>query len=93
MAIKYGSAKGGKIFPHAHWCASAYEAATQADLLLILTEWTLFQNLDLKRIESLMKTPVVLDCRSLYDAKDFEETSILYQGFGQLQTQSVKSVA
>src|SRR6058998_347951 len=46
---------------------NAYEAASDADALLILTEWEEFAALDLKRLRDQMKYPIVIDGRNLYD--------------------------
>src|ERR1700689_5237664 len=46
---------------------SAYEAAHNADALLILTEWEEFANLDLPRLNQELKYPIVIDGRNLYD--------------------------
>ena len=49
------------------FAADAYEAAAGADALLILTEWEEFASLDLDRLRTLVKYPIVLDGRNLYD--------------------------
>ena len=49
------------------FASDAYEAATGADALLILTEWEEFATLDLERLRDLVKYPIVLDGRNLYD--------------------------
>src|SRR5438045_7925754 len=46
---------------------SAYDAARDADALLILTEWEEFAALDLKRLRAELKYPIVIDGRNLYD--------------------------
>src|SRR5450755_4571679 len=46
---------------------NAYDAAKGADALLILTEWEEFAALDLKRLHSELKYPIVIDGRNLYD--------------------------
>jgi UDPglucose 6-dehydrogenase len=46
---------------------SAYQAAREADALLILTEWEEFAALDLERLHSELKYPIVIDGRNLYD--------------------------
>src|SRR6201988_2833124 len=47
--------------------SNAYEAATGADALLILTEWEEVANLDLTRVRLELKYPIVIDGRNLYD--------------------------
>src|SRR5262249_57863050 len=46
------------------YCDSAYEAATGADALLLVTEWNEFKFLNLERVRALMRRPVVFDGRN-----------------------------
>ena len=47
----------------------AYDAASGCDALLILTEWKEFADLNLPKIHSLLKYPIVIDGRNLYHPK------------------------
>ena len=63
------------------WCQGAYEAMEGADALVLLTEWNEFRALDLGRVKSLMKRPLMIDLRNVYDpeamaAAGFEYTSV-----------------
>jgi UDPglucose 6-dehydrogenase len=49
------------------YAADAYEAAKDADALLILTDWTEFGELDLRRLNQLLRYPILVDGRNLYD--------------------------
>jgi UDPglucose 6-dehydrogenase len=49
------------------YSSGPYEATTGADALLILTEWEEFAALDLVRLRKLLKYPIVIDGRNLYD--------------------------
>jgi UDPglucose 6-dehydrogenase len=60
----------------------AYEAAKSADALLILTEWDEFSSLDLSRLHSLLKYPIVIDGRNLYDPKLMAEQGFTYYSIG-----------
>ncbi len=60
----------------------AYEAATGADALLILTEWEEFACLDLDRLRKLLKYPIVLDGRNLYDPATMVEHGFSYYSVG-----------
>jgi UDPglucose 6-dehydrogenase len=59
-----------------------YEAATGADALLILTEWEEFACLDLGRLRKLLKYPIVLDGRNLYDPAAMAEHGFSYYSVG-----------
>ena len=60
----------------------AYEAASGADALLILTEWEEFANLDLDRVFKQLKYPIVIDGRNLYDPDRMVAQGFEYHGIG-----------
>ena len=61
---------------------NAYEAASDADALLILTEWEEFAALDLKRLRDQMKYPIVIDGRNLYDPETMATAGFAYYSVG-----------
>jgi len=61
---------------------SAYEAAHDADALLILTEWEEFANLDLNRLRRELKYPIVIDGRNLYDPEVMAAEGFSYYSVG-----------
>jgi UDPglucose 6-dehydrogenase len=61
---------------------SAYEAAHGADALLILTEWEEFATLDLNRLRSELKYPIVIDGRNLYDPESMAAQGFTYYSVG-----------
>lgn len=64
------------------WCESAYETMGGADVLVIITEWNEFRALDLDRVKSLMKSPVMVDLRNVYDPSDMIESGFDYHSIG-----------
>jgi len=64
------------------FASDAYEAAKGADALLILTEWEEFASLDLERLRRLVKYPIVLDGRNLYDPAVMVEHGFSYYSVG-----------
>ena len=56
------------------------EAVEDADALLVVTEWKCFQNPDWARLASLMRQPLVLDGRNLYEPGLMDELGIEYHG-------------
>jgi UDPglucose 6-dehydrogenase len=60
----------------------AYEAARDADALLILTEWEEFGALDLKRLKAELKYPIVIDGRNLYDPELMAASGFTYYSVG-----------
>jgi UDPglucose 6-dehydrogenase len=59
-----------------------YEAAEGADALLILTEWDRFRALDLDRIKLLLKAPLVVDLRNIYNPPDMIRRGFTYASVG-----------
>src|SRR5215472_14984100 len=56
----------------------AYQAAVGADALLILTDWEEFGSLDLARVKSLLRYPIVIDGRNLYSGEVMQKHGLLY---------------
>ena len=71
-----------KIFPDLIYCPDEYETACDSDALVILTEWNQFRNLDLLKIKKLLKTPILLDLRNLYDPVTLKSLGFTYEGIG-----------
>lgn len=61
---------------------SAYDAAHDADALLVLTEWEEFGALDLKRLRSELRYPIVIDGRNLYDPDVMAANGFTYYSVG-----------
>jgi len=61
---------------------SPYEAARNADALLILTEWEEFANLDLNRLRQELRYPIVIDGRNLYDPEMMAGEGFTYYSVG-----------
>jgi len=68
------------------YAAGPYEAATAADALLILTEWEEFAALDLARLRKLLKYPIVIDGRNLYDPATMSAQGFSYYSVGRPAT-------
>lgn len=64
------------------YATSPYEAATGADALLILTEWEEFGALDLPRVKKLLKYPILIDGRNLYDPAAMTAQGLSYYSVG-----------
>jgi UDPglucose 6-dehydrogenase len=59
-----------------------YVVADQADALVIVTEWNEFRALDLSRLASILRQPVLVDLRNIYPAEDVERANLRYTGIG-----------
>ena len=64
------------------YAPSPYEAARGSDALLILTEWDEFAALDLPRLHGLLKYPIVIDGRNLYDPEVMAGEGFTYYSVG-----------
>ena len=63
------------------FCNDEYEVAENSNLLVIVTEWNQFKNLDLLKIRKLMKIPVILDLRNIY-SKEIIKDGFKYYSIG-----------
>ncbi len=64
------------------WCADAYDTMKGADGLAILTEWNEFRALDIDKVKSLLKTPVLVDLRNIYKPAEMRAAGFLYSSIG-----------
>lgn len=71
-----------KIFKKVEYGKDPYDVAKGSDALLIITEWNQFRNLDLKRLQKMMKTPVFLDFRNIYEPAKMREMGFKYFSVG-----------
>ena len=68
-----GKSEGVALLPGVIWCDDAYQAAENADVVVILTEWNEFRALDLKRIAASMRHARMADLRNIYDVSALSE--------------------
>ncbi len=74
------------------YACDAYDAAAGSDALLILTEWEEFGALDLDRLRQILKYPIVLDGRNLYDPAIMLKHGLSYYSVGRPATDAVHEV-
>jgi UDPglucose 6-dehydrogenase len=67
---------------HLCYAQDAYAAATDADALLVLTDWREFAALDLDRLYNAMRYPIVVDGRNLFDPKTMQQHGFTYFSIG-----------
>lgn len=65
-----------------HFVNDAYAAAKDADLLIVVTEWNEFKQLDLVKIKTLLKTPYLIDGRNIYEPEKAKALGFTYVGVG-----------
>jgi UDPglucose 6-dehydrogenase len=71
-----------RALPDAEFALDAYDAVAGADAAVIVTDWNEFKQLDLSRVRGLMKRPVLVDGRNIYEPAAAREAGILYFPIG-----------
>ena len=59
-----------------------YETIRDCDALIVATEWNEFRNLDMRAVKILLKNPIIIDGRNIYDPKEMKELGFIYMGIG-----------
>ncbi len=77
-----GRHEAEKLLTGVDFKSGPYEAIDGADAVAILTEWDQFRALDLDRVKSLLKAPVVVDLRNIYRPDDMAARGFTYVGIG-----------
>ncbi len=63
-------------------CENPYDLAQGCDAVVVVTDWNEFKQLDMARLRDLMKQPVVVDGRNIYDPAHMAALGFRYRGFG-----------
>ncbi len=71
-----------KILNGVTFAKDAYQLAKDCDCLVVMTEWNEFKELDLSRLKSVMRQPVVVDGRNLYDPDTMKRLGFRYAAMG-----------
>jgi len=77
-----GAKNGALLAPNADFCRDAYEAASEADAIVILTEWNEFKDLDFKKLMSIMAGRDLFDFRNILNGKSIGEIGFHYHKVG-----------
>ncbi len=70
------------LLPELEYGTDAYDTASGCDALVLVTEWNQFRRLDLQRIKNLLKNPVFIDLRNVYDPEQMKRFGFDYCGVG-----------
>lgn len=71
-----------KYFPNITYADTSYAALDGVDGVIVLTEWEEFRSLDLIKVCALMKTPVLVDTRNLYDPHELTNLGFTFDNIG-----------
>ena len=77
--------EAAKLLKDIDFKRTAQEAATGVDCLVILTEWTQFRSLSGKRLKPLMRQPVVVDLRNIFNPEEMRANGFIYECVGRPQ--------
>ncbi|PSH03936.1 MAG: hypothetical protein CXZ00_10165 [Acidobacteria bacterium] len=66
------------------FCDSAYTAADGVDALILATAWPEFRSLDFARMKSLLRRPVIVDTKNLFDCERLRSMGFEYYGVGRI---------
>ncbi len=77
-----GMAEARKLLPDIDYCDDAYGAIDGADAIVIVTEWNEFRVLDLPRVRKLMRAPMIIDLRNIYNPAEMAGAGFEYHSIG-----------
>jgi UDPglucose 6-dehydrogenase len=71
-----------KIITNIEYCNNPYDVAKDCDALAVVTEWDEFKQLDMNKIKSLLKLPIIVDGRNIFDPNTMEKLGFIYRSIG-----------
>jgi UDPglucose 6-dehydrogenase len=71
-----------KVLKDVEFAEDTYSAISGADALVFVTEWNQFRSLDLEKIKRLLKAPLIIDLRNIYDPPRMRESGFQYVAVG-----------
>jgi UDPglucose 6-dehydrogenase len=76
------------LFPEVEYGADTYDVAKGSDALVLVTEWNQFRRLDMERIKSIMRSPVFIDLRNVYDPDQMKALGFKYSCVGRARVEA-----
>ncbi|ESQ82245.1 UDP-glucose 6-dehydrogenase [Asticcacaulis sp. AC466] len=77
-----GMEQAKSVLPPITYCEGTYDAVAGADAVVIVTEWNEFRGIDLKRVRTLVRTPVLVDLRNVYRKEEVARHGFTYTSIG-----------
>ncbi|TET47394.1 UDP-glucose/GDP-mannose dehydrogenase family protein [candidate division TA06 bacterium] len=71
-----------KLLNNVEFCKDPYDTAKDADAVALVTEWEEFEKLDLEKLKTVMRSPVLIDGRNVFDPETIQELGFVYKGMG-----------
>jgi UDPglucose 6-dehydrogenase len=76
------SEQAKKIFTNVVWSDSAYDSCVDADAIVIITDWAEFKALNLTELRRIVKNPLLIDLRNMYDIFEVKSSGFTYCSVG-----------
>ena len=80
-----GMKEAARMLPGVAFAKTAYEAASGADVLVVITEWHEFRGLDPRRLKEAMRQPRIVDLRNIFNPDEMRGLGFAYEGIGRPQ--------
>ena len=77
-----GMGEAQDLLDNVRYAEGPYQTLDGADAVVIITEWDEFRALDLERVKSLLKTPIMIDLRNIYRPEEMAESGFEYHSIG-----------
>jgi len=77
-----GMEAAAKLLSDVTFCSGPYEAAKDASVLVLITEWDVYRALDLDRLKTSLLSPVVVDLRNVYVPSEMAAKGFRYVSIG-----------
>ena len=74
--------KAKKVIEGIEYMQDIYSVAQDADILIVVTDWNEFKEIDFAKIKKLMKSPVIIDARNIYNPGKIRNLGFTYMGVG-----------
>jgi UDPglucose 6-dehydrogenase len=79
-----GMEQARPLMPGVAMASSPYDAIEGADAIVIVTEWDAFRALDIERVKTLAKSPVLVDLRNIYEPAEIRAAGLTYVSIGRV---------
>jgi UDPglucose 6-dehydrogenase len=77
-----GMDEAKKMLDGVEWCDDVYAPMQDADVLVIITEWNAFRSLDFTQVKELLKQPLLVDLRNIYEPAEMAAQGFVYHCIG-----------
>jgi UDPglucose 6-dehydrogenase len=68
--------------PNIKYCSNPHEVTKGIDLLILVTEWNVFKEIDMEKVKEAMREPNLIDCRNVYNPQEIRDLGFNYISIG-----------